>query len=204
MPKYKQNSMAQKSSSHQPGTEGLAIGDAEQSENLVPAELPHDSEPADDSSTERRQVTTRRDRAWRAFVYGNFRPRRRLSRRQADEHHFLFDWHEPRILYLALAVLLLSCTDALFTLNLLKVGANEGNAIMALMLDDSVGRFLAVKIGVTSLSLVTLVAVARRKLFRSFNVEHLLQVFCAGYVALIGYEIYIARYVFELSLPSAS
>jgi hypothetical protein len=172
-----------------------------QSEALVLEQLTGNNGPAHDPPAERREAINRRDGFWRAFLYGNFRPRRRVSRRTADEHHFLFDWHEPRILYLALGILLLSCTDALFTLNLLEAGANEGNAIMASVLEESVDRFLAVKIGITAFSLVILVVAARRKLFRSFSVEHLLQVFCAGYVLLICYEIYLAWYVFELSFP---
>jgi hypothetical protein len=172
----------------------------DQSENLVLEQSTSDHGAAQDLSADRRQAINRRDGVWRAFLYGNFRPRRRSSRRTADEHHFWFDWHEPRILYLALGVLLLSCTDALFTLNLLKAGANEGNAVMASMLGESVDMFLAVKIGITAFSLVILVVAARRKLFRSFSVEHLLQIFCAGYVLLIGYEIYLAMYVFELSI----
>jgi hypothetical protein len=174
--------------------------DPDQSENHVLEQSTSNHGAAYDLPADRRQAINRRDGVWRAFLYGNFRPRRRSSRRTADEHHFLFDWHEPRILYLALGVLLLSCTDALFTLNLLEAGANEGNAVMASMLDESVDRFLAVKIGITAFSLVILVVAARRKLFRSFSVEHLLQVFCAGYVLLIGYEVYLAMYVFELNI----
>lgn len=119
--------------------------------------------------TERRQTIDRRGSIWRAFLYGNFRPRRRSSRRTSDQHLFLLDWHEPRILYLSLGVLLLSCTDALFTLNLLQVGADEANDFMASMLERGVDLFLAVKIGITATSLLVLAAVACRKFFRSYN-----------------------------------
>ena len=112
----------------------------------------------------------------------------------------MFDWHEPRILYLALGVLLLSCTDALFTLNLLTIGASEANVFMASMLERGVDSFLAVKIGITSISLVVLVAAARRKFFGSYNVEHLMRAFCAAYVLVIVYEIYLFAFVFELNL----
>ena len=112
----------------------------------------------------------------------------------------MFDWHEPRILYLALGVLLLSCTDALFTLNLLQAGASEANAVMASMLEKGVESFVIVKISITSLSLLILVAVARYKLMGSVSGEHLLQVFCAGYLLVICYEIYLFIYVFELNL----
>ena len=173
--------------------------DPDQSTNPVLGQLPNNLEQANSQTIERRHTINRRNDVWWAFLYGNFRPRRRLNRRAADEHHFLFDWHESHILYLALGVLLLSCTDALFTLNLLSAGATEGNTFMASMLDDSVDNFLAVKIGITSLSLIVLVAAARRKFFRSFSVEHLLQVLCVGYFLVICYEVFLLTYVFELA-----
>lgn len=152
------------------------------------------------ATEERRQAVNRRDGVWWSFLYGNFHPRRRSSRREVDQHHFLFDWHEPRILYIALGVLLLSCTDALFTLNLLKIGATEANAVMAAMLDQSMFQFLYVKIGLTSISLLILVATSRRKFYKSVGVEHLLQAFCIGYFLLICYQIYMFLFVFELKV----
>ena len=167
---------------------------------LAPAPLDGGDARARDWSLERREPDDRRNRSWRTFLYGNFRPRRRGSRREADQHHFLFDWHEPRILYLALGVLLLSCVDALFTLNLINIGASEANTFMASMLAGGVDRFVVSKIWITSLSVVALVVVARRPFFRSFNVEHLLQFFCAAYVAVICYEIYLFAFVFKLKI----
>ncbi|MDH3762975.1 MAG: DUF5658 family protein [Gammaproteobacteria bacterium] len=174
--------------------------DPDQSAIPVLERLPGDIESMADLPLDRRQETNRRNGVFKAFLYGNFHPRRRASRRSADQHDFLFDWHEPRILYLALGVLLLSCTDALFTLNLLTIGASEANTFMATMLERGVDSFLAVKIGITSISLVVLVAAARRKFFRSFNVEHLMQAFCVAYVLVIIYEIYLFAFVFEVSL----
>ena len=149
---------------------------------------------------DRRYSINRRDGVWWPFLYGNFRPRRRGSRRQVDKHDFLFDWHEPRILFLAIGLLLLSCVDALFTLNLLELGATEANFVMASMLEQSVERFLAVKLSLTALSLMILVATARRQFFRALNVEHLMQAFFGGYLLLICYEVYMFIYVFELKI----
>ncbi|HUV20804.1 MAG TPA: DUF5658 family protein [Gammaproteobacteria bacterium] len=160
-----------------------------------------DSEaPMSTMTLERRQADNRRGGVWWAFLYGNFRPRRRLSRRAVDENDFWFDWHEPRVLYLALGIFLLSCTDALFTLNLLNAGAAEANLVMALMLETGIDGFVASKITVTGICLLMLVFAARRKFVGPFSVEHLLQSFFAGYVLLIGYEVYLFQYVFELSL----
>ena len=153
-----------------------------------------------DQIADRRYSINRRDGVWWSFLYGNFRPRRRDSRRKVDRHHFLFDWHEPRILYLAIGLLLLSCVDALFTLNLLELGATEANFVMASVLEQSVERFLAVKLSLTALSLMILVVTARRQFFRSLNVEHLLQAFFGGYLLLICYEAYMFIYVFEFKI----
>jgi hypothetical protein len=159
-------------------------------------------QPASSAATrpERRRAVNRRGSAWRAFLYGNFRPRRRDSRRKADSHHYLFDWHEPRILYLTLGILLLSCLDALFTLNLLHAGATEANIIMAKMLDHSVDKFIAVKIVVTTLSLMIMMVGSRRQFIGPVSVEHLLQAFCFGYLVVICYEIYLFKFIFNLSI----
>jgi hypothetical protein len=158
------------------------------------------SQTASHVTAERRWTVNRRTGFWGALLYGNFRPRRRSSRRTVDAHCYLFDWHEPRILYLALTIFLLSCTDALFTLNLINAGAAEANAVMARMLEVGMNQFVSVKIGMTGFSLIVLVIAARRNFIGPFSVEHLLQAFLAGYVLLIGYEIYMFWYVFELSI----
>jgi len=175
-------------------------GGSELSVAVAPEPTDDDPVAASDWPLERRDGDNRRQRGWRSFLYGNFRPRRRTSRRESDQHHYFFDWHRPRVLYLALGVLLLSCTDALFTLNLINIGASEGNALMASMLAGGVDRFVTSKIWITSLSVVILVVAARRRLFGVFNVEHLLQFFCAGYFLLICYEVYLFAFVFEFEI----
>jgi hypothetical protein len=178
-------------------------GELKASTGLVLNQLTGNRGPAPGIVTCRRGVADRRHRSIGAFLYGNFRPRRRGVRRADDHHRFLFDWHEPRVLYLALAVLLLSCTDALFTLNLLLLGANEANALMNSMLAEGVDAFLAVKISMTAISIIVLVAAANRKFFGLFRVERLLQLICLGYVALIGYEIWLFSAVFGVGIVDA-
>ena len=174
--------------------------DIDRTESLMPLPCQHADESIVDLSLDRRGTENRRSRVLQALFYGNFRPRRRIGRRESDRNHFFIDWHEPRILYLAMCVLLLSCTDALFTLKLIDAGAVEGNPVMASMLELGIDRFLASKIGLTSLSLVVLVVAARRILFKNFSVQNLLQLLCMGYVLVIYYEIYLFRYVFEVNI----
>jgi hypothetical protein len=138
---------------------------------------------------DRRQNDGRRKRSIQSLIRGNMRPRRRLSRRHDDQNLLLLDFYEPRMVYLALAILLLSCTDAFFTLNLLGSGAEEVNLVMKAMLDRSVGLFLWVKMAMTGGSVILLVVLAQRRFMGWFRVVRVMEVACLGYAALIVYEI---------------
>lgn len=147
-----------------------------------------------------RRATDRRRHTIRSFLYGSFRPRRRSARREGDHDRIFLDWHEPRVLYIALAIVLMCCADALFTLNLLAVGAEELNTLMASLIIHDVRYFLAIKIGVTCVSVVLLGVAARRQFLGVIPVFRVLQLLCAGYAALIGWELWLfARYLSGLS-----
>jgi hypothetical protein len=126
-----------------------------------------------------------------SFIYGGFRPRRRHGRRQGDHDLTFPDWHEPRLLYLALAIVLMSCADALFTLNLLAAGGKELNGFMRALLESGADYFVWMKIGITSVAVIPLVVAARRHLLGWFPVVRILQAICAGYVLLMVYEVYL-------------
>lgn len=139
---------------------------------------------------ERRDRDRRQHSLW-SFTYGSFRPRRRRGRRDGDHERIFLDWHEPRVLYMALAIVLMCCADALFTLNLLAIGGQELNVLMGALIATDVERFLALKIGVTCASVVLLGIAARRQFLGVIPVFRVLQVFCAGYLALILWELWL-------------
>jgi hypothetical protein len=125
------------------------------------------------------------------MLYGGFRPRRRQLRRGRDRTLVLLDWHEPRVLYIAIAILLMSCADALFTLNLLAVGGEEVNVFMRSLIRADVQAFLFAKIGLTAVSVVTLVCAAHRDVLGVFSVRSVLKAMCLAYAALLAYELYL-------------
>jgi Domain of unknown function (DUF5658) len=139
---------------------------------------------------ERRGSERRSHSAW-SFTYGSFRPRRRVGRRGGDDDRIFLDWHEPRVLYLALAIILMCCADALFTLNLLAIGAEEMNVLMDAMITSDVQHFLTMKIGVTGVSVVLLGVAARRQFLGVIPVIRLMQMFCFAYAALIVWELWM-------------
>jgi hypothetical protein len=121
-------------------------------------------------------------------------PRRRGGRRDG-EHEHLIDWHEPDLLFLALAILLLSVTDAFFTLTLMTRGAEEANPLLAYVLQRYPGVFAALKMVLTGGGVLVLVAMARARVFRIVRVRTVLQCFLAGYVVLVGYEMWMLKIV---------
>jgi hypothetical protein len=142
------------------------------------------------SQAERRGGERRQASAW-SLTYGSFRPRRRLGRRHRDHERILLDWHEPHVLYLAIGIVLMSCVDAMLTLNLLAIGAHELNPLMRGLIVSDVQHFLAVKIGLTCGSVVLLGLAARRPVFGLFPAVRLLQLFCAGYGVLLVWELWL-------------
>ena len=147
--------------------------------------------PPMDSPVDRR-IDDRRRLTLRTFFQSGLTPRRRGGRRSED-HESLVDWHEPELLFLALSILLLSVTDAFFTLTLLTNGANEANPIIEYVLVNHPGYFAAIKMILTGGGVLILVAMARARVFRVVRVKHILQCFLAAYVVLICYEVWMLR-----------
>ena len=80
------------------------------------------------TEVERRRFPDRRRLTFRTFLRSGVTPRRRGGRRRG-ECDGVVDWHEPDLLLLALTILLLSITDAFFTVTLLANGATEINPL---------------------------------------------------------------------------
>src|ERR1700676_5682585 len=95
---------------------------------------------------DRREAQDRRHRVWWSVIYGSFNPRRRRpSRRLLEARFHSIDWHDAHLLAVAIGILLLSMADALMTMRLLSVGADEVNPIMAAVVDGSAAVFAVVK-----------------------------------------------------------
>jgi hypothetical protein len=118
--------------------------------------------------------------------------RRRAGRRATDQLYPSVDLHSPRILAVALAIMVLCCCDALMTIELLSRGAVEANPAMALALQAGTGWFSAIKLLLTATGVVVLVAVSSMRLFRKVPGEAALHGLLLCYLLLIGYELWLA------------
>lgn len=143
-----------------------------------------------------RRAGERRSPGLRSLAYGGVRPRRRAGRRAGDAQRVFLDWHEPRVLYLALAILLMSCIDALLTLNILEAGGRELNGLMDWLIRYNTDWFVATKIAITGLGVVLLTLAVNRHFLGRVPVIHLLCAFCIGYAALIAWELFLLASLF--------
>jgi hypothetical protein len=135
-----------------------------------------------------RKLADRRQFDWRTVVHGFMRSRRRAHRREAEAEPLFTDWHHPWLFFLATGTMLLSSTDAFFTLRLLEQGAVEINPIMASVLGHSTTLFAVTKMLLTGFGILALVFMARSRVFNRMRTGIFLTVFFSFYCCLVCYE----------------
>ncbi len=138
------------------------------------------------SNVERRRLSVR------SILQGAFSPRRRAGRRASDQDTPI-DWHHPHLMFLSLVMLGLSVADAFLTVTLLNNGAEEANPLLALFVLTHPSLFAGVKMALTGVSIVLLVAVAQSRLFRVISGRLVFQGLVLAYLALVLYEAWLLR-----------
>jgi hypothetical protein len=102
------------------------------------------------------------------------------------------DWFQPQWLALSIGILLLCFLDAILTLTLVSHGASEVNPFMEPLLKGSVRSFGYWKIGLTAMGVITVTLLARLRVWGR-AVGTVLYVVLFGYLALVGYELFLLR-----------
>ncbi len=123
-----------------------------------------------------------------------FRPGRRTGERRAETGRggsAYVDRYADHLMFCVICVMLLSVCDAVFTLKILDSGGEELNWFMLILIEDSVNKFIAVKMALTALALVMLVIHQNVKVLGGMRVRHLHYLMLTGYSFLIGYELYL-------------
>ncbi len=144
------------------------------------------------TSTTPRVRTDRRKHDFKSFLHSLHMRRRRGMRRTSDEKtsHYV-DIHDKPTVWIAITIIVLSCTDSLLTLILIHQGkATEANPVMDLLIQSDTTLFIASKAALTTLCILFIVA---HKNFWMFNnmlkAKTILTCTFAGYAALINYEL---------------
>ncbi|MBS0423774.1 MAG: hypothetical protein JSR71_04955 [Proteobacteria bacterium] len=113
---------------------------------------------------------------------------RRVSARGKPEY---VDRYAGSLLFCVIAILFLSALDAHLTLNILMNGGEEINWFMAVLIEESAEKFVAIKLALTSMALILLVIHHNVRLAKFLRVRHLKYMILTGYSTLIGYEWYL-------------
>ncbi len=143
---------------------------------------------ATDNTIDNRSYSDRRDFSWRTVLFGYLRSRRRDTRRVCEGEALFTDYHHPWLFFLAIGIMVLSCIDAVFTLQLLDLGAVEINPVMAAVIGQGAATFAVTKMVLTSFGILALVFLARRMFMRRIRTGVLLTIFFNFYAVLVCYE----------------
>lgn len=118
------------------------------------------------------------------------KPGRRASERRSDWNKLDYvDCYPSHLMLCIISILMLSCLDAHLTLNILSRGGEELNWFMLAALNESVEKFVGVKLALTGLAVIMLVIHHNMQCIWRFRVRHMLYLTLVGYINLIGYEI---------------
>jgi len=123
-------------------------------------------------------------------------PRRNTARRREDRWYPMLDRFDAGMLALAVLLVGFSILDSTFTLMLIAAGGSEVNPFMDAVMQHSVWAFLIVKMTMTAVPAVLLVATGNLPLFgtgkqgrRGFRARSLLAIMVGLYAGLIVYEL---------------
>jgi len=130
----------------------------------------------------------RRAFSWQTVFFGFTRSRRHATRRDDEVEPVFTDWHHPWLFFLAIGIMLMSCMDAFFTLQLLERGAYEANPVMAAVMGQSTTSFAVSKMLLTGFGTLALVFLARARFFNRVRTGLILTAFFSFYAILICYE----------------
>lgn len=156
----------------------------------IMSEVFDNSQYSDPKVCARNKGQDRRNNSMRTAVHSLYRNRRTDVRRVDDEAVNVYvDRHEPWLVYMALGALLLSATDAYFTLALLQHGSYEMNPFMDYFIQKDAQLFFAVKFFMTAACVVFVVMHKNFRFLRLFKGYHVLMASFALYSILICYEL---------------
>ncbi|MDH5322345.1 MAG: DUF5658 family protein [Gammaproteobacteria bacterium] len=141
-----------------------------------------------EATADQRAAQDRREFGWRTVFFGFTRSRRHVFRRNDETDVLFIDWHHPWLFFLAVGTMLMSCIDALMTLQLIDRGMVEINPVMAAVLGQGTSYFAISKMLMTGTGILVLVFLARARFMNRMRTGLFLTGFFSFYACLVCYE----------------
>lgn len=142
-----------------------------------------------DGLNRRQSDEDRRQYSLRTFMHQVKSPRRFAGRRKTDRKFAVLDRFDAGLFTMAMTLLCLSIMDSMFTLTLIAHGGEEVNPFMNAMLQINVWTFMGVKMALTAIPAVVLVATSNLKVFGIIRARSALGAAVGMYAGLIVYEL---------------
>jgi len=137
----------------------------------------------------RRDYEERRNYSLGTLLQSVTSPRRFNGRRREDRRFPVMDRFDGGMAFLAVGLMVVSILDSVFTLTLISHGGEEVNPFMNWFLQKSTALFVAVKMFLTALPAVILVATGNILLFGRFRARSILAAIVGLYCGLLMYEL---------------
>jgi hypothetical protein len=140
--------------------------------------------------TDSRNLTDRRNRSFKSFIFSLHNGRRIKARRKQDAAKpYYTDIYEFWGGLNVITIVCLSALDSFLTLQILERGGIEINPVMQSLLEINNSAFIIGKMAITSICLIFVLIHINFKLLRLFPTRSLLLTLTSLYVLLIGYEL---------------
>lgn len=146
------------------------------------------------TAVDHRSEDRRQDVSFFCAYHLGIKSGRRVNERRFNKGVAAYvDRYSSNLMVCVIGILLLSICDAVFTLKILANGGEELNWFMAVLIEDSVSKFIAFKLALTSLALILLVIHHNVLITNKLRVRHLKYMILTGYSILIGYELHLLK-----------
>ena len=156
---------------------------------IIDAHTAQNTFSTDWDGTDKRAEQNRREYSMFSIWKAMSAPRRFEGRRSGDRRFATLDRYDSGLCTMAILLVLMSITDSVFTLTLIARGGSEVNPFMNYMLQHSVSLFMAVKMALTAIPALVLVATHNLMLFNKIRARSVLAAMVGMYTGLIIYEI---------------
>lgn len=140
------------------------------------------------AETERRKGIDRRIYSMDTLKSCALAPRRMHGRRTGDRKYPLLDRFDSGVVFLAVALMVMSVLDSIFTLIIIERGGSEANPFMDILLQYSVWAFVGFKMFLTGIPAIMLSATGNLMLFGRYRARSVLAALVGMYLGLMMYH----------------
>ena len=154
--------------------------------------------PAEQDKNRSDSTSRREDNGLPGLWYLFFGRRKEVRRNEDNQESYFLDHYSSRVFAIIIGIILLSLTDAMLTLYLIRNGAAEVNPVMEHFLKYGTLPFLAAKYLLTTASIVLLLIYKNVHVFGTkIRAKYLFIVIFLIFASVVVWEVYLIFFVLK-------